>query len=368
MRRFAFAFVLTILAASPALAQEDYPFIIEALPPHLEARASAQGELLQLPAIAGTANYFIARLKVWDTSQPIKVCFFGGSPQLRARIAQIASQWTTLGGYVPLDFGDMTSPRDCSTGAFNQARVGFAYKGYWSLVGTDSVNLAAQSEQSMNFALFDINPPPDPGFTRVVLHEFGHLLGFQHEHQAPNAPCATEFDWDKIYAYLQGPPNYWPIAQIDRNLRPRNPDGSTQSPFDRDSIMLYSFPASFYKQGINPQCYTPGNNQISSADADGIKRLYPAGGTQSMVQQQGLQDFYSAVDAIEGITEEARSVAKLTASSLGGPTLFFDQSGAPWMNQQVLPAWVAGSKPKPWSFDLPGLDGPTNYYLAPGQP
>lgn len=344
------------LAALPTtLYADDYPFVAEALPPHLAERAAIQSGQLLVGDFANVQQFFIASLKVWNTAQPIRVCFFGGPAQLRSRIVQIASQWTTLGGYVPLDFGNPANPRSCTTSEFSQVRVGFAYKGYWSMVGTDSVNLAAQYEQSMNFALYDINPPAEPTFSRVVLHEFGHALGFQHEHQSQTSPCASEFNWDAIYAYLQGPPNYWSIEQIDHNLRPLNEPGDVSSPFDNDSIMLYSFPASFYKAGTGAQCYTPGNNVISQVDVDAILRFYPAGvADQAKVQQDALQDYFATVDALPEVSVEAKSFAKLTASSLSqSPGTFSMQSLSPW--SQNAPVFF-NSQNKPVDvLDFPAL-------------
>jgi hypothetical protein len=349
MTRFRLTTAVIVLAGLPVgLHAEDYPFIAEDLPPHLAERAAAQANQLLLGEFVGPEEFFIAGIKVWKSTQSIRVCFFGGGTAIRSRIAQAANEWTTVGGYVPLDFGSLQDPRNCALNEFNHIRVGFAYKGYWSMVGTDSVNVAAQAEQSMNLALYDINPPAEPAFSQVVKHEFGHALGFQHEHQSQTAPCVDEFNWDAVYAYLQGPPNYWSIEKINHNLRPRNPQpGDASSPFDRDSIMLYSFPASFYKSGTNAQCYTPGNTAISDVDISGILQFYPANiSDQAEAQQEALQGFFGAVDALANVSEEAKSFAKLTASSLSGGTNaeftqapFWGQSGAEqFMIMQAVPA------------------------------
>jgi hypothetical protein len=307
--------VLSVLA-EPATAQ-DQTFIMEGLPPHLEARVASQSDALLLSQVALPEEYFVSALKIWDTSQPIKVCFFGGAPALRARIANVASAWSNQGGHVPLDFGNVNNPKSCSPSEFFHIRIGFAYKGYWSLVGTDSAGLATQNEQSMNFALFDIIPPPDPEFSRVVLHEFGHALGFQHEHQSYQAPCASEFAWDAIYRHLQGPPNYWSSERIDHNLRPRDPSEGTAGPiFDRDSIMLYRFPKEFYKAGVDAECYTADNDVISEEDANAIRSFYPVDfAAGNAAREQRLQTFVNAIEATDAGTVE-KSIAKLAASSI----------------------------------------------------
>ena len=37
----------------------------------------------------------------------------------------------------------------------------------------------------------------------VVLHEFGHALGFEHEHQIPAAKCDAEFSPEQVRAWAE---------------------------------------------------------------------------------------------------------------------------------------------------------------------
>ncbi len=297
---------------------QEYPFIIEQLPQHLQARVNQQAATLQVVNVGSVDEYFVDKLKLWNTSSAIRVCFFGGSTELRSRIAGVASQWTEAGGYLPLDFGSAASPHLCGSnnGRF-QIRVGFEYKGYWSTVGTDSENLLTQSEQSMNLALFNINPPPEPKFSRIVLHEFGHAIGLQHEHQSYKAPCVNDFDWNAIYNFLQGDPNYWSIEQIDQNLKPKpSTSGNDASRFDVDSIMLYSFPKEFYKAGVQAACYTAGNSRISDKDKEFMRKYYPSSVAAAVaVRNQALIEFNNRIDALS-IDDIAKSVAKISAARL----------------------------------------------------
>jgi hypothetical protein len=76
-----------------------------------------------------------------------------------------------------------------------------------------------------------------------VLHEFGHALGFDHEHQIPLSACQTDFRWDNdpgyvetrdadgefvpddrgrnpgLYTAFEGPPNNWSKETDDFNLK-----------------------------------------------------------------------------------------------------------------------------------------------------
>lgn len=318
MRKYAFAAAFLLAGIGSATA-EDYPYVGEALPPHLESRIADQDASLQLASISLPDEFFISAVKLWDTRDPITVCFFDGSKALRAKIAKVAMTWTTQGAYVPLDFGNLDDPRICSSAQRSRIRIGFAYAGYWSLVGTDSERAAPQREQSMNFAMFDINPPPDKQFTQIVLHEFGHALGFQHEHQSNLSSCEAEFDWPRIYALLAGSPNFWNQDKVDHNLRPRQSKGDVASLFDRASIMLYHFPPEFLLGGTGASCYTPGNFVLSAGDIAGLRRYYPGTPNELADVRAGtLAVYQSEVDSLP-VSAVERNIAKLQASTLLQP-------------------------------------------------
>jgi hypothetical protein len=203
------------------------------------------------------------------------VSFNGGDAELHGRIAKVAGRWSEHCG-LDFDFG-----HDEATGAYRQwsvgdrshIRVGFSQNGYWSLVGTDSTDwdLIEPGEISLNLSGFDGNLPGD--WEGTVLHEFGHAMGFHHEHQSPVADC--DFDWDKLYDYLAGPPNYWPKWKVDHNLKQMPARGLTYSAHDADSIMHYSFPAWMFVQGANSPCHTPRHSALSAADKTMAERAYP---------------------------------------------------------------------------------------------
>ena len=94
---------------------------------------------------------------------------------------------------------------DCAARDKSEIRIGFAEPGYWSYIGSDSLTqeLIDKSLVSMNFEGFDKNPPAEPRFTGIILHEWGHALGLHHEHQSPASGCNSEYDWPKLYAYYR---------------------------------------------------------------------------------------------------------------------------------------------------------------------
>jgi len=313
--------IFLVCFANMAFAKVESEFIMEGLPPHLLNRAAHQASSILL---ANVNQSHVVTIKTWDTSKPLKVCFFGGSNVVRKKIAGVANSWARVEGTsLKFDFGDLNSVNSCGvSGARYDIRIGFAYKGYWSTVGTDSVNLAAQHEQSMNLSLFNINPPSEPEFSRVVLHEFGHAIGLAHEHQIEESACPVEFNWDAIYTYLKGAPNYWSKDQIDHNLRPiEAQNGDYIGDFDKESIMLYTFPKSFYKSET-PKCFTAGNYSISKGDKDAVTDYYPSNFSLASQKKEDAFEKYSDEIRALSIPNDEKDTAISSAKEIFKTTNF----------------------------------------------
>ena len=179
-------------------------------------------------------------------------------------------------------------------------RISFDKAGNWSLVGTDSNNPAIVDpfEASMNFGGFHINLPAS--WAGTVLHEFGHAIGFQHEHQHPVGGCDLDFRWEDspgyvptvdnfgqfipdpngkrpgIYTVLGGPPNRWPKWKVDHNLRQlTNSHAFMVSAFDPKSIMKYHFGDWMFREGTGSHCFSQKNNVLSDKDKAGAAAAYP---------------------------------------------------------------------------------------------
>jgi hypothetical protein len=289
----------------------DDDIVLDSLPEEVLATMENRDRwMAELPYAEGGLEYLVADMQSWTPGQTVRVAFMGGSKELHDAIVSATAE-IAGNANLTLDFGPEDAYRTWSESDTDYAaeiRVSFDQGGYFSLVGTDSVNpnvglpqgpVGGRSHQrSLNLGGFDSQRPPTwAGTTR---HEFLHALGFHHEHQNVRGPCQTAFRWEDdpgyqpttdingryvadtngrrpgIYTYLSGYPNGWPRAKVDHNLRAGADSQSlTAGVFDASSVMLYRFPPLFYRTEPSP-CAPVGDGQgLSDGDRAGLELLYP---------------------------------------------------------------------------------------------
>lgn len=197
--------------------------------------------------------------KRWGQDRGIVIGFIGGTKIQRARTASYADEWLDHINFdwTWKDSGDRT-----------HIRIDFRRgQGSWSYVGMDALAQRNPSAPTMNFGwLYDETEEPE--FRRVVLHEFGHMLGAIHEHQSP----AAGIKWDKplLYQYYWQTQE-WSKEQVDFNIINKYSEGISNTEFDQDSIMLYPVEQRFtlndFQVGWNPS--------LSETDKKFIAECYP---------------------------------------------------------------------------------------------
>jgi serralysin len=188
----------------------------------------------------------------WD-KKTLKVKFVGGSPALQARVIKMANTWSSVCG-IKFDFGNH---------AVSDIRVAFQCDGHWSHVGRHNAKIA-QNKATMNLQLSD--HVSEKELRRVVLHEFGHAIGMQHEHQHPEG--MIPWNEAKVLAYYKQTQN-WDAKETHFQVLDRNSSTNyASSGFDKTSIMMY--PIDPYL--TDGRFSTASNTTLSSRDVELVSR------------------------------------------------------------------------------------------------
>jgi hypothetical protein len=241
--------------------------------------------------------------KLWVNGSTLRIRFLGGSASQHDVVKRFAPRWTEHAN-LRFEFGQAPDA---------EIRIAFADDGAWSYVGTDARGIPV-SEPTMNFGWLD---------EAVVLHEFGHAIGFAHEHQNPDG--GIRWNEPVVIRDLAGPPNFWDEPTVRHNvLNKYSHDQINGTEFDPASIMLYSFPADWTLDGFH---HEP-NTKLSSVDQSfaASAQMYPGqgapegteltvteiAGTQGSIGQPGEEDLF---------TFQASSAGRYTIETAGSTDL-----------------------------------------------
>ncbi|MER6414090.1 beta-glucuronidase AbsR1 [Streptomyces humidus] len=249
------------------------------------------------------------------------VSWVGGEEQ-REVVRDCFRAWRELG--IGVTFAEVDDRSEA------ELRIGFqAGDGSWSAVGRDALS-AGLNERTMNLG-WDLTPP---GERAIALHEIGHALGMQHEHQSPFA--GLHFDDEAVYAELSGPPHHWSRDRIHFNvLRKLDPAEANGPVWDAQSVMEYPFAAGLilepeqFRAGVHP----PGT--LSPSDKEFALGWYPPRGAP---RPPALAPFRSAPLSLgpggqADFTVEPRETREYTFGAFGASdsvlVVFEERDGEP---------------------------------------
>ena len=197
--------------------------------------------------------------KMWEPGQTITVGFdiVGGSIDQIDLVKRYAKEWELFAN-IKFDFQNSGN---------GMIRVGFKPIGSWSYIGRDALTILS-GQTTMNFGwLGSVNND----FARqVILHEFGHALGFIHEHQRVDA--FINWDKEKVYTYYSQAPNNWTREMTDQQIFQKYAVNATNySTYDQLSIMQYPVPAELTTDGSRIDW----NMDLSATDKHYASLYYP---------------------------------------------------------------------------------------------
>ncbi len=197
--------------------------------------------------------------KMWEPGQTITIGFdiTGGSIDQIDLVKRYAKEWELFAN-IKFEFQNNGN---------GMIRVGFKPTGSWSYIGRDALNISA-GQSTMNFGwLGSVN---NTLARKVILHEFGHALGFIHEHQRVDA--SINWDKEKVYTYYSQPPNNWTREMTDQQIFQKYAVSATNySVYDQLSIMQYPVPAELTMDGSRIDW----NLDLSPTDKQYASLYYP---------------------------------------------------------------------------------------------
>lgn len=197
--------------------------------------------------------------RLWKPGRTLWVSFLDSPDRkLKMAIFDVAMQW--------LDLSEANLTLELSEDDDKQAQIrvltGVSAMHDESDIGTDAL---AYEDDTMSLTVV----PGDDRFESTVLHEFGHALGFEHEHQHPDA----DIPWNEslliqAYASLPG----WSEHDVQEQYLNKRPDsGVIKTAYDPQSIMHYPV-AQWQTEG---DFEISQNTELSARDIELMRLAYP---------------------------------------------------------------------------------------------
>ncbi len=201
--------------------------------------------------------------------------------RIRNEVSTLAKTWSQYGN-IDFQFGV----------PWNKGEIRIRFwdtNGGNSYVGRQALNIA--NKETMNLGL-NHRTTPDT-FRRTVIHEFGHAIGFRHEHQSPKVRYTWNVEqivqgmlsrnssqdgkWDRqmVIDYV--------ITPLDSNI---NKTALFVTDFDPHSIMIYSIPSSWVSAADkanpsscpstdDPYWCVKQTTDLSELDKRTVAKMYP---------------------------------------------------------------------------------------------
>lgn len=190
---------------------------------------------------------------LWPQQSVIKISLLGMTPEQEEFTKTNINKWAP---HVNLTF-EFTddSDGDIRIAADNDLSGGHSY------LGIRSLNVPAYKPTTVIGFQGGLNAYN----AGTIQHEFGHVLGLQHEHQHEHNNL--DINWSVVNKAYIGKGG---AKEVKHNFKPLVSD-VVSSEYDRKSIMHYGFASSWLNDGKAIK----DNNELSEGDINFVRSLYP---------------------------------------------------------------------------------------------
>lgn len=206
----------------------------------------------------------------WANGTVLHYCFFGGGshfsvPKVQADAIRGAfAKWKAVG--IGLEFQEVNQLSEA------EVRIGYSTADGSSASSVGREVLKVPLNEPTTVYGWNLTTTYGSG---TALHELGHVIGMEHEHQNPYA--GIKWHEQAVYDALAKPPNSWDQDTTYHNILEKLSTQQVQgSTWDPDSIMEYEFepglidePEEYDINGLTP----PGT--LSIADKTWALKWYP---------------------------------------------------------------------------------------------
>ncbi|KAK0716542.1 hypothetical protein B0T21DRAFT_296698 [Apiosordaria backusii] len=178
--------------------------------------------------------------KRWPQHKELRIQFLDGTWAMRNRVVMYARQWEE---HVNLVFNFVShGPSDIRI-SFDPKYMTLGHGESWSSVGTN----ARRKSLSQPTMLIRCSIMEDrDGGANTILHEFGHCLAFEHEHQSPEA----DIQWNRAVVLAESGMS---AENTDQYILTKfEKDGQVDcSSFDPTSVLMYTIPSRWTLDGFS---------------------------------------------------------------------------------------------------------------------